>query len=174
MVQRCISPVAFINSDSPPFNYTFIKDCAIGRSPRCGNTNMPCFPHSSDSKSQENQFCRKTQCHCWFTQWELTLLVNSSRTNVITLALMPMKRFTLVSTTYAVLGILNIKDAGYMRGVMDHLAKNTDRHWDLFTYSSLVVAHTWIKRAFLTHRAKVEVPKLGGWLRIHRISAGSR
>lgn len=40
-----------------------------------------------------------------------------------TLPLMPMKRFTLVSTTYAVLGILNTKEAGYMRGVMDHLAR---------------------------------------------------
>lgn len=36
---------------------------------------------------------------------------------------MPMKRFTLVSTTYAVLGILNTKEAGYIRGVIDHLAK---------------------------------------------------
>jgi len=42
---------------------------------------------------------------------------------VATLPLMPMKRFTLVSTTYAVLGILNTKEAGYMRGVMDHLAR---------------------------------------------------
>lgn len=40
-----------------------------------------------------------------------------------TLPLMPMKRFTLVSTTYAVLGILNTKEAGYMRGVMDHLER---------------------------------------------------
>lgn len=85
-----------------------------------------------------------------------------------------MKRFTLVSTTYAVLGILNMKDAGYMRGVMDHLAKNT--RWAL---RSLHALYEWLptpesKRAFLTHRAKVEVPTLGDWLRIHRISAGSR
>lgn len=51
------------------------------------------------------------------------MLVKSSRTKVATLPLMPMKRFTLVSTTYAVLGILNTKEAGYMRGVMDHLAR---------------------------------------------------
>lgn len=51
------------------------------------------------------------------------MLVKSSRTKVATLPLMPMKRFTLVSTTYAVLGILNTKEAGYMRGVIDHLPR---------------------------------------------------
>lgn len=59
-------------------------------------------------------------------QCKLTLLVKSSRTKVATLPLIPMKRFMLVRTTYAVLGILNKKDAGYMRGVMDHLANKNN------------------------------------------------
>lgn len=56
------------------------------------------------------------------------MLVKSSRTKVATLPLMPMKRFTLVSTTYAVLGILNTKEAGYMRGVIDHLQEERQQH----------------------------------------------
>lgn len=56
------------------------------------------------------------------------MLVKSSRTKVATLPLMPMKRFTLVSTTYAVLGILNTKEAGYMRGVIDQLQDERPQH----------------------------------------------
>lgn len=47
--------------------------------------------------------------------------MKSSRTKVAMLPLIPMKRFMDVRTTYAVLGTVNTKDAGYISGVMDHL-----------------------------------------------------
>lgn len=42
-------------------------------------------------------------------------------TKVEMLPLMPIRMLTLVRTTYAVLGILKKKDAGYMSGVIDQL-----------------------------------------------------
>ena len=42
-------------------------------------------------------------------------------TKVEMLPLMPMRMLTLVRTTYAVLGILKKKEAGYIKGVMDQL-----------------------------------------------------
>lgn len=53
---------------------------------------------------------------------------NISMTKVATLPLIPMKRLMHVSTTYAVLGTLNRKDAGYIIGVMDHLGKEGRRN----------------------------------------------
>lgn len=44
-------------------------------------------------------------------------------TKVEMLPLMPMRMLTLVRTTYAVLGILNKKEAGYMSGVIDQLGE---------------------------------------------------
>lgn len=57
--------------------------------------------------------------------WQLTLFPNSSMTKVEMLPLMPMRMLTLVRTTYAVLGMVKRKEAGYMRGVMDHLGAET-------------------------------------------------
>lgn len=48
---------------------------------------------------------------------------NSSMTKVEMLPLMPMRMLTLVRTTYAVLGILKKKEAGYMSGVIDQLGE---------------------------------------------------
>lgn len=42
-------------------------------------------------------------------------------TKVATLPLMPMKRLMQVRTTYAVLGTLKRKEAGYIKGVLDQL-----------------------------------------------------
>lgn len=61
-------------------------------------------------------------------KYELTLLPKSSRTNVDTLPFIPMRMLTLVKTTYAVLGILKKNDAGYIRGVMDHLDGHKEMH----------------------------------------------
>lgn len=41
-----------------------------------------------------------------------------------TLPLIPIRMFTLVRTTYAVLGILKKNEAGYIRGVIDHLPES--------------------------------------------------
>lgn len=64
------------------------------------------------------------------------MLPKSSRTNVDTLPFIPMRMLTLVKTTYAVLGILKKNDAGYIRGVMDHLDghKEMDKAFILVTY----------------------------------------
>lgn len=41
---------------------------------------------------------------------------------------MPIRMLTLVRTTYAVLGILKKKEAGYMRGVIDQLDGKQRQH----------------------------------------------
>lgn len=55
----------------------------------------------------------------------LTSSSKSSMTKVATLPLIPMKRLMQVKTTYAVLGTLKTKEAGYIKGVMDHLQETT-------------------------------------------------
>lgn len=49
------------------------------------------------------------------------LFSKSSRTKVMALLLMPMKRLMQDRDTYAVLGTLKTYDMGYIMGVTDHL-----------------------------------------------------
>lgn len=102
------------------------------------------------------------------------MLVKSSRTKVATLPLMPMKRFTLVSTTYAVLGILNTKEAGYMRGVMDHLAGGKAATLGKHLPSLRAFLVILLLEKSLTHKETEGEPAQASWRKIHKTSAGSR
>lgn len=93
---------------------------------------------------------------------QLTSPPNSSRTNVDTLPLIPISMLTLVRTTYAVLGILKRKEAGYIRGVMDHLKEGGN------IITILYILYIYFKiidctESLLTHTKAATGQELADW-----------
>lgn len=109
------------------------------------------------------------------------LFVNSFSTKVVILLLMSMKRFILVRIIQAVLGILNIKDVGYMRGVIDYLVRYKRKYllafFVFFLVSGIICFVFWgesfIQSCFI-YIVRVEGLERVGWQRIYRIFVGSR
>lgn len=65
-------------------------------------------------------------------------------TKVAMLPLMPIRMLTLVRTTYAVLGTVKKKEAGYMRGVIDQLWDRC-RKTSCYVHSTLRHHHTTVE-----------------------------